>query len=75
MNGIITKEGFLQVERNGKLKQQFCPFLSGINGSVVCGDECAMFGELEKVGTSKRFELELNCGKGQLITITKDERE
>lgn len=42
MKGMITKQGELVIERAGKMKMQFCPF---VKEQVPCGDECPLFGE------------------------------
>ena len=42
MKAHITSAGFLELERNGKIKPQICP----MNGNRhMCGDYCPLFGE------------------------------
>jgi hypothetical protein len=49
MNGKISKESELHIERNGVMKPQFCPYnpygLRSDNGMTACGDWCPLFGD------------------------------
>ncbi len=38
----INDDGYLEIERAGKFKEQYCP------SGGKCGDGCALFEELEK---------------------------
>lgn len=42
MKAHITSAGFLELERNGKMKPQICPMNSNRH---MCGDYCPLFGE------------------------------
>lgn len=46
MNGKIDKDGFLHIERAGRMKRQECPFhekLCNRDGFIPCGDWCPLF--------------------------------
>jgi hypothetical protein len=58
MRGKIDKNGFLHIERRGKMIMQRCPH-SVQDG---CGDWCPLFGEPEFISCGKEKRLEL-CGK------------
>ena len=47
MIGKINKDGWLEIERAGKMKQQFCPLQPEQNAFRTnrCGDWCPHFGE------------------------------
>jgi hypothetical protein len=48
MKGKIDKGGWLFIERAGKLKDQFCPYLHWEpSGPAGCGDWCPLFDILE----------------------------
>jgi len=44
MKAIISKAGYLSIERPEKIKSQFCPIASG-EMAYVCGDWCPAFRE------------------------------
>jgi hypothetical protein len=56
MNGKIDANGFLRIERGGKLKTQHCPLCSD---DRHCGDRCPLFGEPTAVKDNKILPL---CG-------------
>jgi len=40
----ITKRGYLEIERNGKFKKQYCPYTKNGNNKLKrCGDWCPFF--------------------------------
>ena len=46
MKGKIVKEGWLQIQRKGEFKEQYCPKrIEHIER--LCGDWCPLFGEPE----------------------------
>ncbi len=57
MRGKINKNGCLEIERAGVMKEQFCP--ERIGG--FCGDNCPLFCEPEEIENSKfgKYELAL----------------
>jgi len=63
MQGKISKDGSLYVERKGTLKIQICPH----SNSAYCGDWCPLFQEYE-IGTDK---IQICIGN---TIIVKDER-
>ena len=59
MNILITKNGYLEIERAGKFVEQRCPLFYR---EYPCGDWCPLFGEPaeETYGNGKRIsDLEL----------------
>ena len=63
MKAHITSAGFLELERNGKIKPQICP----MNGNRhMCGDYCPLFGE------PKREEVTRITFKGTSETLLTD---
>lgn len=42
LNGMITKNGLLQINRGGTMRQQYCPYHPA---GLECGDWCPLFHE------------------------------
>jgi len=59
MKGEISKNGFLSIERAGKMKKQYCPYAD----DEACGDWCPMFGEPKTVYTMK------NTQRGEAVVL------
>jgi hypothetical protein len=80
MNGKISKEGDLYIERAGVMKPQFCPHnpyaLGSDNGMTECGDWCPLFGEIQKLPyvAHTSFLVEL-CQKRLIFNQLDDERK
>jgi hypothetical protein len=53
----ISTSGYLEIERAGKFKEQFCPFTSTpsqvFDTHKSCGDWCPLFGEAVPVADVK----------------------
>jgi hypothetical protein len=45
MKIVIDYNGDLLIERKGVMKTQYCPYMSGNNNYVLCGDNCPHFNE------------------------------
>lgn len=45
MKGKINHHGCLEIERAGKTKDQYCPFINNTNNGAYCGDWCPHFRE------------------------------
>lgn len=74
--------GDLLIERNGTMKPQYCPYMSGGNNFVLCGDNCPMFGEPHikhdpndwKPGLSQiEGSVTLELCNGRILTCMEDE--
>jgi len=70
MNGKITKDGCLEIQRNNKARfqEQYCPF---DHKAAYCGEWCPLFGEVmnykyDNAEQGNYFLLEL-CGGKDLI--------
>jgi hypothetical protein len=80
MNGKISKESELHIERNGVMKPQFCPHnpyaLGSDNGMTECGDWCPLFGEIQGLpyATHTSFLVEL-CEKRLIFNHLEDSRK
>ena len=68
MKGLIDKNGWLAIERAGKMKSQYCPWTVWQDDAVhSCGDWCSHFGEprweeAKEGGFVKAAYLNLTCG-------------
>lgn len=45
MKGKINKSGNLEIERAGKMRAQYCPYVSEKAIYITCGDWCPAFEE------------------------------
>jgi len=63
MKGAIEKNGYLWIERAGKIKKQYCPHDVVGEDVIGCGDWCPMFGEPEQVYTMK------NAQRGEVVGL------
>lgn len=43
MKAKIDKNGYLELERAGKFKRQYCPFTAYDDNPNICGDWCPLF--------------------------------
>ncbi|MGA1846872.1 hypothetical protein [Deferribacter abyssi] len=71
----IDEYGKLYLERAGKLKSQFCPFVSTPeNMTVECGDWCPFFEEPIKVPDNKVTAI-FTCKRTIYVNKLIDERQ
>jgi hypothetical protein len=76
MNGKISKEGTLYIERAGVMKRQECPFVNSVDAGTACGDWCPLFGEIQGLpyATHTSFLVEL-CEKRLIFNHLEDSRK
>ena len=79
MNGKISKEGDLYIERAGVMKPQFCPHnpygVGSDNGMTACGDWCPLFGEPKLEDGTNSAILDLCNQKHLFLDIFTDARK
>lgn len=61
MKGLINTKGYLELERKGKVRPQYCPFSSNHNWNN-CGEWCPHFGEPQLDKNEGTISLSLTCG-------------
>jgi hypothetical protein len=74
MKARIDKNGYLSLTRNGKYREQTCPYQ---NPSLWCGDWCPKFGthvDHMNALSEKRTQIE-TCSGGLYLESVVDERE
>ena len=70
MKGKINNDGYLNIERAGRMRVQYCPWNSPYRN--IYGDWCPHFGEIECLD----LRIELSCGNGRMLCFNEftDER-
>ena len=64
MKAKIDEYGVFWLERDGKLKEQICPFQSQQQG-VSCGDMCPHFENYMDTYQDQKSVISLTCGRGR----------
>lgn len=77
MEGIITIDGRLKIQRVGRSLYQFCPYALSTGEDpvlAICDDQCPQFSEPVTISPTET-RLEICQGKILKFTDLKDERE
>ena len=77
MRAKIRMFGWLQIERKGIFKQQFCPYRDReVEEELCCGDWCPLFNERSNGTAERKKYVTLACAWGGLShEIVEDERD
>lgn len=65
----LSKEGCLSIYRDGKWKEQFCPY----DNAARCGDWCPLF-SIDKIYPDRSADLYL-CHARYSVKVTKEESQ
>lgn len=76
MKAKINSNGFLEVERKGGMREQFCPYAVDASGNRgICGDWCPKFDENTSYVTIIVGKPVMQICGGPSYEIVLDERE
>jgi len=70
----LNKQGWLEIERAGRMKVQYCPYDRPSDIPARCGDWCPRFIEFGRLGSSDSVKFHL-CGEEVIFSEVIDERE
>lgn len=75
MNAKLNKLGHLSIERKGKFKAQYCPYVNG-EQAIACSDCCPRLIEYDSADLEgkKKTDQIYTCG-GVPMDLTVDERQ